>query len=241
MRTLFTLILTTLLLAIPAIASEDDTGAEEDVSIIVLCDNGPFISSYGTGVDGADESVMCDPDWALSFDSAFRRDHRLADDFEVPEGEIWEITSITLYGFQSDCGPPSTFIGSYIEIFDGPPETGTSVWGDLSTNVLTSTTWSNCYRVKTSNSGTDTYRPIMVNVSEFSDPITLTAGTYFLCWLQEGSDSSPSQNPPVTINGVIDTGNALAYVDEAWIPAADHTGGLKGMPFVIQGTSSSAL
>jgi len=76
---------------------------------------------------------------------------------------------------------------------------------------------------------------------EFSDPITLTAGTYFLCWLQEGSDSTPSQNPPVTINGVIDTGNALAYVDEAWIPAADRTGGLKGMPFVIQGTSSSAL
>lgn len=241
MKTLFTLILATLLLAIPAIAGEDDTGTEEDISTVVLWDNGSFISSYGTGVDGADESVMCDPDWSWAFASAFRRDNRLADEFEVPEGEIWEITSITLYGYQSGNGPPSTFIGAYIEIFDGPPETGASVWGDLSTNVLTSTTWSNCYRVKTSNAGTDTYRPIMTNVSEFSDPITLTAGTYFLCWLQEGSDSSPSQHVPVTIDGVVETGNALTYVEENWIPLADASGGLKGLPLIIMGTTSSAL
>ena len=241
MRTLFTLILATLLLAIPAIASEDDTGTEEVVPTVVLWDNGPFITSYGTGVDGADESVMSDPDWDYGFGCAFRKDNRLADDFDVPEGEIWDITSITLYGWQSDCGPPSTFIGVYIEIFDGPPETGTSVWGDLSTNVLTSTTWSNCYRVKTSDMGENTYRPIMTNVSEFSSPITLTAGTYFLCWMQEGSDTSPSNNPPITITGVVDTGNAIMTYEETWIAVSDRTGGLKGLPFIIEGTSSSTL
>jgi len=240
MRTLFTLILATLLLAIPVIASEDDTGTEEVVPTVVLWDNGPFITSYGTGFNGADESVMPDGNYTEGWKCRFASDLRLGDDFIVPEGEIWEITSITLYAYESEGGTQSNVIGAYMEMLDGPPETGVSVWGDLSTNVMTSTSFTNVYRVRFSNQGTDnTYRPICASVSEFSSPITLTAGTYFLCWLQEGLDGMHLYNPAVTIDGVVETGNALAYEYETWVPVVD--GEFKGLPFIIEGTTSSAL
>ncbi|MCD4700925.1 MAG: hypothetical protein K8S24_03615 [Candidatus Aegiribacteria sp.] len=240
MRTLFTLILATLLLAIPAIASEDNTGTEEGISTVVLWDNGPFITSYGTGFDGADESVLHESNSTRGWKCRFSTDLRLGDDFEVPEGEIWEITSITLYAYKTEGGVQSHISGAYIEILDGPPETGTSAWGDLSTNVMTSTSFTNVYRVRFSDQCTDnTYRPISASVSEFSSPITLTAGTYFLCWLHEGIDNVTLYNPAVTIDGVVETGNALAYEYETWVPVVD--GESKGFPFIIEGTSSSAL
>ncbi len=257
MRTLSVFILATLLLAIPAIASEavdigDLTSADASGSSYtgpiwdgpkaVLWDNGPFITSYGTGVGGADESILDIDDTVNGFGCQWLADIRLADDFEVPAGETWEINSITLFGYQTGGGPPSTLTGTYIEIFDGPPETGASVWGDLFTNVMTTTAWTNVYRVTPALSGTGSDRPIMANVCDFASPIVLTAGTYYICWQHDGTETSGPWNPPVTINGTLVTGDAMQYYDYLWdFIIDDGTGSLKGMPFIIEGTSSGAL
>ena len=125
MRTLSIFILTTLLLAVPAIASEPNvdigdmapanisgnsgyTGPIWDGPKAVLWDNGPFITSTGTGAGGADESLVEPPDNNHGWGCQWLSDIRLTDDFDVPAGETWEITAITLFGYQSMGGPPST-------------------------------------------------------------------------------------------------------------------------------------
>lgn len=256
MKTFSIAILVSLFLAIPAIASEaaDDSGASLSADISgytggpvwdgpkdVLWDNGPIVTSIGTGVGGADESIVVQADSTNGFGCQWVYDYALTDDFEIPAGETWEITSITLFGYQTGAGPPSTIIGVYIEIFDDLPEIGTSVYGDLFTNVLTSTAWMNCYRVRYNVSGSNTDRPIMANVCDFSTPITLTEGDYWLCWNMEGTEDSGPWNPPITIDGQLNTGDGLQYTS-AWDYVYDtKSGEMKGLPFIIEGTGAGAL
>jgi hypothetical protein len=139
-------------------------------------------------------------------------------------------------------GPPSTITEAYIEIFDGPPETGASVWGDLFTDVLTTTSWTNVYRVQPAVAGTGTDRPIMANVCEFASPIVLTAGTYYLCWQLDGTEASGPWGNPITITGQLETGDAMQYYNYVWDFVMDNDSGeMKGMPFIIEGTASGAL
>ena len=218
------------------------TGPIWDGPKAVLLDNGPFITQYGTGAGGADESLVEPPDNNHGWGCQWQADIRLADDFEVPAGETWEINSITLFAYQGFGGPPSTMTGTYIEIFDGPPETATSVWGDLFTDVMTTTAWTNVYRVKPDVAGTGTDRPIMANVCDFSSPIVLTEGTYFLCWQHDGTEVSGPWGNPITITGQLETGDAMQYYDYLWDFILDDTSGeMKGMPFIIEGTASGAL
>ncbi len=258
MRTLSIFILATLLLAIPAIASEINVDIEDmapaDVSgysgytgpiwdgpKAVLWDNGPFITHYGTGAGGADESLVEPPDNTHGWGCQMLYDNIIADDFEIPSGETWEITSISLFGYQTLGGPPSTLTATFIEIFDGPPETGTSVWGDLYTDVLTTTEWTNVYRVKPDVAGTGTDRPLMVNVCEFASPIILAEGTYYMCWQHDGTEPSGPWNQPVTITGQLETGDAMQYIGTWGYIIDEGSGSAKGMPFIIEGTSSGAL
>ncbi len=259
MKAISITILVSMLLVIPAIASEatEDTGGPVPADISghtrggpiwdgpkdVLWDNGPIVTSYGTGVGGADESIIDPVEINNGWGCQWTYDYRITDDFEIPAGETWEISSITLFGYQTGSGPPSTIVGCYIEIFDNPPEYGTTIYGDLFTNVLTSTSWMNCYRLNQAGSGTNTDRPIMANVCEYSSPITLTAGTYWLCWQMDGIGASGPWNPPITINGQLATGDALQYASSAtWDYITDNDSGeMKGMPFILEGSIAGAL
>ncbi len=58
------------------------------------------------------------------------------------------------------------------------------IWGDLTTNRLASTAWSNIYRV-TDTTLTTTNRPIMADIATIGT--TLAAGTYWLDWTTDGS------------------------------------------------------
>lgn len=249
-------ILVSLLLVIPAIASEttEDTGAilPADISESgnagpiwdgpkdVLWDNGPLVTSVGTGVGGADESIVDASEVVNGFGCQWGADIRLADDFTVPAGETWEISTITVFGYQTGSGPPSTILECYIEIFNGHPETGTSVYGDLFTDVMTSSSWMNCYRVKPPTSGTSTERPIMANVCEFASPIVLSEGTYFLVWQLDGTGSSGPWTPPVTINGQLNTGDAIQYFESMWNPIDDSASlEPKGLPFILENNSGA--
>jgi len=251
---LFSLVVVvSMLLAIPAIASEtvDDgstpviegatgySGPVWDGPKAVLWDNGPFVTSIGTGFGGADESILDPLDNTNGFGCQWAADIRLADDFTIPAGETWDIGVITLIGYQTGSGTTSTLTGAYIEIWDNPPEFGTLVYGDLFTNVLTTTSWTNCYRTNAAGSGTNVDRPLMANVCEFSTPITLGEGDYWLCWQLDGTEASGPWNPPITINGTLITGDAYQYYQSGWSTISDsQSGNAKGLPFILETDAS---
>lgn len=204
----------------------------------VLYDNGPLVNSPGTGPGGADESLARDVTVGLTsrgFNHSLAGGYRVADDFTVA-GASWNVTTITFYPYMG--GSPTTptpITGINLQIWNGSPDLpgSTVVFGDTTTNRLTSSTFANLYRRLESQS-TDATRPVMVAVAAVLT--TLPPGTYWLDWQVDGNASYTGPwAPPVTIDGQTITGNGLQAIP-AWQPAVDA--GLltaQGFPFVIEG------
>jgi hypothetical protein len=207
----------------------------------LLYDNGPLVNSAGTGAGGADESVLQTNSLGmtiLGFGHQASNGNRVADDFTVSHAGGWDISTITFYAYQTGSSTTSTMTGANLRIWDGDPSVGgsTVIWGDTSTNVMTSTTWTNIYRVMETNMGA-TNRPIMMVVVEVNQQ--LPAGTYWLDWQVDGSLSSGPWAPPVTINGQAVTGNGLQSLDDGATFAAVLDTGTgtpqQGFPFLVEG------
>lgn len=209
---------------------------------VVLYDNGPLVNCPGCGAGGADESQVQNASLAMStigFGHQFALGNSIADDFTVTDATGWQIDTITFFAYQTGSTTTSTITGVYVQIWDGDPSAGGSVvWGDLTTNRLIFTEWSNTYRVNETSSGT-TNRPIMANVAAIGT--ILAQGTYWVQWTTDGSPSLPGPwAPPITITGLTTTGNALQFTT-AWAPAIDTgTGAPQGLPFLIEGSVLSA-
>jgi hypothetical protein len=208
----------------------------------VLFDNGPLINSPGSGVGGADESVLQSVSLGmntLGFGHQVLNDNRIADDFTVPNGDTWDITSITFFAYQTGSSTTSTMTGVRFEIWDGIPGVGNLVFGDLATNRLVATSWSGIYRVTETTTGSSTDRPIMANVCSPLGTLQLPAGTYWIAWQTDGSLGSGPWAPPVTINGQATTGDGLQSITggayAAVIDSGSGTG--QGFPFIIEGST----
>jgi subtilisin-like proprotein convertase family protein len=208
----------------------------------VLHDNGPLVTHPGGGFGGADASAL---QTALlmntfGFGHQISANNRMADDFTVPGPTPWTIDTITFFAYQTGSTTTSTINDVRVQIWDGiPGEPGSNiVFGDLVTNRLVSSTWTNDYRV-TDTTLTNSTRPIMASVVTIGT--TLPAGTYWLDWFCGGTLASGPWAPPVTILGQTTTGNALQFIGttSSWNPALDTgTSTQQDMPFVIEGTSS---
>ncbi len=208
----------------------------------LLFDNGPLVNSPGTGSGGADESVLQSVSLGMNtLGGGFQvfYDNRIADDFEVTA--TWTVESFTFYGYQTNSSTTSTITGAYFTIYDGNPSSGgTAIWGDFVTNRMTSTQWSNIYRV-TETSGGTTARPIMEVVC-LTPSLTLDPGTYWVEVMLDGSLSSGPWCPPVTINGLTTTGNAQQNLAGSWGAFNDTgTGTGQGMPFLIEGSGGGGV
>lgn len=209
-----------------------------------LYNNGPLISSLGTGVGGADESILqTSPGLSiLGFGHQLSAGNRIADDFTITESN-WLVRQITFYAYQTGAVPPSTITSVNLQIWDGPPNDPASnvVWGDTTTNRLVSSNWSGVYRVEDSGSGVNTQRYIMTNTVEVNTK--LLHGTYWLDWQVDGSPSfSGPWAPPITITGETTTGNALQSSGGTWANVYDGgTNTPQGFPFIIYGESFSWL
>lgn len=209
---------------------------------VVLHDNGPLVNSPGTGAGGADESILQTSTLSmgtLGFGHQIPPTNNwIADDFVVPSGG-WDITKFVFYAYQTGSPTTSSIDDIRFIIYDGiPGDGGTSiVWGDASTNRLTSTVWSNIYRV-TETTGGATNRPIMENTCEVS--LNLPAGTYWVAWQVGGTLASGPWAPPITINGQTTTGNGMQSLNGgAYATALDGgTSTAQGFPFVIYGAES---
>jgi hypothetical protein len=216
----------------------------------VLYDNGPVLNSVGSGLDGADESILQSVTLGtgiFGFGAGNAGGLRIADDFTVPTGETWDVDSLIVYGYQTLSGNTSTLNGAFVEIFDGDPNAGgTVIHGDQTTNVLLSSEWTNVYRVTETTTGANSDRPIMDVVAELD--VELTEGTYWLVYsfTGDGAFSGP-WSPPIEPVGTCYPGNAQQFNAGAWaqlenINTTNQTGcfvadgfGVE-MPFVLLGT-----
>jgi len=219
---------------------EPDGGPMWNGSRDVLYDNGPYFNSAGTGYGGADESILQDQSLGMGT-YGFGHQHSLsyvvADDFMVPDGETWTVEGITFFGYQTGSSTTSTITGVYFEIRDDLPPGGTVLYGDLVTNQLMATGWSNAYRTLESSPGA-TNRPIMANDAIVSPSLELSGGQYWICWNTDGSLSSGPWAPPIAILDVGWTGDGLQSLDggATYNPVYDGgSGDPQGFPFIISG------
>ncbi|MFH1680396.1 MAG: hypothetical protein ABIH26_07110 [Candidatus Eisenbacteria bacterium] len=209
----------------------------------VLYDNGPFVNMPGGGWGGADASVLQNSTLlmnTLGFGHQVYYNYLVTDDFTVPAGDMWSVETITFFAYQTGAPTsPSTMTAVHVQIWDNPPDMpgANLVFGDLVTNRLTGTAWSNCYRV-TETTLTATNRPIMADVC--SAPVVLGPGTYWVAWQTDGTLTSGPWAPPIAIWGQPTTGNGEQSLDGGvtYAPAVD-SGSLtpQGFPFIISGTN----
>ncbi len=204
----------------------------------VLWDNGPLVTHAGacSGVDASrlQSDLLMN---TLGFGHQFSAGYRVADDFTITDPGGWQIDTITFFAYQTGApASPSPITGVYYQIWDGPPDDPASsvVFGDLSTNRLLSSTFTNIQRDSTSSPCANS-RYILADAAGAG--LTLPAGTYWIDWTTDGSASySGPWAPPVTILGQTTTGNGLHYTG-AWGPANDSgTVTQQDLPFVIEGS-----
>ena len=175
--------------------------------------NGPFINNPGGGFMNHDESVVRSPIAFSGNNANHGSGFKLAEDFTVPPGlgpwDAWVIDSIILYTYQTGSDRTSTFTGAYFRILDGRPEDPTTnlIFGDTITNSLFDTYWTSVYKVFQTG---DTTRPIMkvVMVPLVANVVSLPPGKYWLEVSLEGALGSGPWMIPLTIDGIIHTGNA---------------------------------
>ena len=205
--------------------------------LVLLYDNGPLITHPGGGSGGNDASAL---QTALTltlygFGAQITAGNSMADDFII-SGSDWEITEMQFFTYQTGSTTTSTITDLRVQIYNGPPNAGgTVIWGDLTTNRLSSTSWTNIYRVLDTDL-LNTQRPIMRAVAQFTPPITLTAGTYWIEFQFAGTLASGPWAPPVSILGQTTTGNALQKTSTGWASAVDGTFP-QDVPFLIFGNS----
>ncbi|MGQ0800410.1 MAG: hypothetical protein ACT4NL_09905, partial [Pseudomarimonas sp.] len=200
--------------------------------LAVLHDNGSLVTGVGNGLGGADTSAIVEPRTIFGFGAQSVVPNRVSDDFTVTGG-AWQIDTITTFAYQTGSSTTSTLTGQVLQIWDGRPDLVTSsvVWGDLSTNVLGSSTWSGIYRV-TNTTLTNAQRPIMANVINVG--IVLPAGTYWLEWSNSGTLGSGPWAPPLPNPAVGNAGQSLTGV---WTFPVLDVGLPNEFPFVVEGTA----
>jgi hypothetical protein len=206
-----------------------------------LYDNGPLVNAPGGGFGGADASVLQNTSLGmniLGFGHQVFAGNRIADDFTITDTAGWAVGDITFFAYQTGSPYTSTITGVNYRIWDGPPGLPGSnvIFGNIARNRLLDTSWSGIYRA-TETTITSTLRPIMADV--VAGGVYLPPGTYWLDWQTDGSPMySGPWAPPITINGLITTGNGIQSLDNgvSWGPALDSgTLSPQGFPFLISG------
>ena len=208
-----------------------------DGTLALLFDNGPLVTHPAGGSGGADLSALQSAIGlgTYGFGAQISAGNSVADDFTI-SGASWNIEELQFFTYQTGSSTTSTINDARIRIWNGAPNAGgTIVFGDLTTNRLSSTSWTNIYRaLDTSPSASD--RPIMRVVVQFSPALTLGPGTYWVEVSLGGTLASGPWAPAVSIVGQTTTGDALQLTSTGWAAAVDGTYP-QGIPFIVLGNS----
>ncbi|MCR5036888.1 MAG: choice-of-anchor J domain-containing protein [Bacteroidales bacterium] len=181
-----------------------------------------FVTDPGAMANGADASWIKNGQstWGPNINNG--SGYKLADDFTLDAATT--ITEIEVYGYQTGSTTTSTFTGLYAQIYDGAPNAGgQAIWGDETSNIMTSTSFTNCYRGSDGET-TATTRPLMAITAENLN-IELEAGTYYLVWSLAGSASSGPWAGIEALPGVGNTGDGLQYGSSGWAALTDSGAG----------------
>ncbi|MBO4525411.1 MAG: choice-of-anchor J domain-containing protein, partial [Bacteroidales bacterium] len=159
----------------------------------------------------------------------------LADSFTVDAATT--ISEIEVYGYQTGSSTTSTFTGMYAQIYNGAPNAGgTAIWGNTTSNIMTATAFTNCYRGSDGET-TATTRPIM-SITAGNLDIQLEAGTYYLVYALTGSSSSGPWGAPHAEPGVGNTGNGYQCTSSGWTALSDSGSGTSyGCSMKLTGTT----
>ena len=179
-----------------------------------------FVTDPGAMSNGADASWIKGSQSTYGPGAQNSSENKVGDDFTLASAST--ITEIEVYGYQTGSTTTSTFTGLYAAIYDGHPgQGGNLVWGDFTTNIMTSTSFTNAYR-GSDNTPTGTTRPIMALTATGLN-IELEAGTYYLVWNMTGSGSSGPWAQPEAYPTTGNSGNGIQYLGSsgAWQDLAD--------------------
>ncbi len=195
--------------------------------------SGPYFNIPGT----PDVSQLQDASLGMGtfgFGAQIVAGNRVAEDFVLADD--YDITSMVFYAYQSfETAPTVNEIN--LQIWDGDPaDPGSSViFGDTSTNVLTSAVASGAYRQLESAPGNlDRHlNAVTVEVTGLS----LAAGTYWVDYSFGGTGASGPWAPPVVITGQSATGNAKQSIGGVWGDLVDV--GAQGLPIEVYGDCTS--
>ena len=180
----------------------------------ILFDQAQFVTEPGA-FNGYDISRLHPEHVSFGPGINFQYGYMLADDFTLETAAT--ITELEVYAYISYSPTTSTMTGLYFQIYDGNPmNDGQVIWGDITTNRMTSTAWTGCFRCGHSGSNpTNDERPIM-SVTASDLDITLEAGTYFIAWGVTGTGEYGPYGIPVTLKDEPATGDALQYDGAGW-------------------------
>ena len=171
---------------------------------------------------------------------ALPSDFRLSDDFAVPAGESWAISSIEVFAYQTaSVAFPIDKLN--LRIWDGSPAAaGTIVFGDTTKNILnlTNSADSKMYRVAASAVGT-TRRiwKVSGDIAKSFNP-----GSYWVDYQVHATNNAAIFFPLVTIPGSTGPANANALQASAgaWNPLSDAgSATVQALPFIINYVATS--
>ncbi|MCC7510700.1 MAG: hypothetical protein IT464_15155 [Planctomycetes bacterium] len=161
----------------------------------------------------------------------------LADDFVVPTGETWTITSFSYYTYSTGAAPTtSPVMATSLQISDAAPSTGTGtvLFGDLTTDRLSTTTppvdgliyrCINTDTVLSPGATPMTNRLCWLATVDVSPALVLTAGTYWVAFngtLTTGLASGPWAPPHTVTDQLGPAGaNAEQLLGGTWGPLVD--------------------
>lgn len=182
---------------------------------------------------------------------------RLADDFTVPAGETWDVSSICVFSYKTGApATPSPFDAVRIQIWDNVPRStgATVIFGDLTTNRMVGNVDAGLFRIFNTTvppPGTlpgTTRRIWQLDASTLSGvttgtPLVLASGTYWVEWQVSDTVNGAHFGPSVTIVGArgLPGWNARQFTAAGWVNAID-TGNPatapdvpQDQPFIVKG------
>ncbi|MFM2360513.1 MAG: hypothetical protein RLY16_2506, partial [Bacteroidota bacterium] len=156
----------------------------------------------------------------------------IADNFTIACGS-WNLTKFTFYAYADGyAGASSPFNDVRLRIYNTDPSIGspTPIYGDLTTNRFSASTFANIYRI-TNGSGSDLTRKVWQ--VEATVATTLSAGTYWVEW-QLGTAQPTNLTPLSTVVGTTtQAGNNAKrnVLPSTWSNITDN--GAQDLPFRI--------
>ncbi len=175
----------------------------------------------------------------------------VADDFTVPDNQIWNINKLTFFAYQTGYySSESPFTDLRIRIYNGIPSDPLSeiIFGDLEANMLTETSEAFMYRIPntiTPNGGTAPLLNRRIFKLEAAVNISLSEGTYWVEWQQFAGINSNFTPPSTVLNTRTQPDcNAIQWLGTSnlWIPLIDTGNPYTSdeikidMPFIIDYT-----